>query len=100
MSAGCATFSSPALLLQYFVSSDVGGGKQQWYGFHKEPENGSDPPGKSRKARLLEIFGHWCSDVTDLIKATPEADILRRDISDRCACVCGWWVRHVLWAHP
>lgn len=24
-----------------------------------------------------------CSDVTDLIKATPEADILRRDISDR-----------------
>lgn len=24
-----------------------------------------------------------CSDVTDLIKATPEADILRRDINDR-----------------
>jgi zeaxanthin epoxidase len=71
-------------LLQYFVSSDVGGGKQQWYGFHKEPADGSDPPGKSRKARLLEIFGHWCSDVTDLIKATPEADILRRDINDRC----------------
>ncbi|KAF6258370.1 zeaxanthin epoxidase precursor [Scenedesmus sp. NREL 46B-D3] len=68
---------------QYFVSSDVGGGKQQWYGFHKEPADGSDPPGKTRKARLLEIFGHWCSDVTDLIKATPEADILRRDISDR-----------------
>lgn len=22
---------------QYFVSSDVGGGKMQWYGFHKEP---------------------------------------------------------------
>jgi zeaxanthin epoxidase len=71
------------------VSSDVGGGKQQWYGFHKEPADGSDPPGKTRKARLLEIFGHWCSDVTDLIKATPEADILRRDISDRC-------VRHKL----
>lgn len=26
--------------LQYFVSSDVGGGKQQWYGFHKEPAEG------------------------------------------------------------
>lgn len=24
-----------------------------------------------------------CSDVTDLIKATPETDILRRDINDR-----------------
>ena len=22
---------------RYFVSSDVGGGKMQWYGFHKEP---------------------------------------------------------------
>lgn len=23
---------------KYFVSSDVGSGKMQWYGFHKEPE--------------------------------------------------------------
>jgi len=23
---------------RYFVSSDVGGGKMQWYGFHKEPK--------------------------------------------------------------
>jgi hypothetical protein len=77
------SLSLSMLPLQYFVSSDVGGGKQQWYGFHKEPADGSDPPGKTRKSRLLEIFGHWCSDVTDLIKATPEADILRRDINDR-----------------
>ena len=26
---------------RYFVSSDVGGGKMQWYGFHKEPEGES-----------------------------------------------------------
>ena len=26
---------------KYFVSSDVGGGKMQWYGFHKEPANGT-----------------------------------------------------------
>ena len=26
---------------QYFVSSDVGGGKMQWYGFHKEPAGGT-----------------------------------------------------------
>eukprot|EP00879_Flechtneria_rotunda_P018325 GHRR01019222.1.p1 GENE.GHRR01019222.1~~GHRR01019222.1.p1 ORF type:complete len:467 (+),score=165.34 GHRR01019222.1:176-1576(+) len=77
------------LCLQYFVSSDVGGGKQQWYGFHEEAADGEDPPGSSRKARLLEIFGHWCSDVTDLIKATPEDDILRRDIYDR-APIFSW----------
>lgn len=26
---------------RYFVSSDVGGGKMQWYGFHKEPAGGT-----------------------------------------------------------
>lgn len=67
---------------QYFVSSDVGGGKQQWYAFHKEPAGGSDAEG-TRKRRLLEIFGHWSDNVVDLIKATPEGDILRRDIFDR-----------------
>lgn len=67
---------------KYFVSSDVGGGKMQWYGFHKEPAGGTDADGQ-RKARLLEIFGHWNDNVVDLIKATPEEDIMRRDIFDR-----------------
>ncbi|GIL83437.1 hypothetical protein Vretimale_11157 [Volvox reticuliferus] len=67
---------------QYFVSSDVGNGKMQWYGFHKEPAGGTDPEG-TRKARLLQIFGHWNDNVVDLIKATPEEDVLRRDIFDR-----------------
>ncbi|KAG2446764.1 hypothetical protein HYH02_008325 [Chlamydomonas schloesseri] len=67
---------------QYFVSSDVGNGKMQWYGFHKEPSGGSDAEG-TRKARLLQIFGHWNDNVVDLIKATPEEDVLRRDIFDR-----------------
>lgn len=36
-----------------------------------------------KKDRLLDIFGHWTDMVTDLIKATPEGDVLRRDIFDR-----------------
>jgi len=67
---------------QYFVSSDVGEGKMQWYAFHKEPPGGQDAPGQ-RKARLMELFGHWNYNVVDLIKATPEADVLRRDVYDR-----------------
>lgn len=67
---------------QYFVSSDVGGGKMQWYAFHKEPAGGTDKDGM-RKHRLLQLFGHWNDNVVDLIKATPEEDILRRDIFDR-----------------
>ena len=37
----------------------------------------------TRKERLMRIFGDWCDNVTDLIRATPEEDVLRRDIYDR-----------------
>lgn len=73
---------------RYFVSSDVGGGKMQWYAFHKEPAGGKDEPNR-QKERLLSIFGDWADAVTDLIRATPEADVLRRDIYDRCR-----WTQH------
>ncbi|KAH9626626.1 hypothetical protein KSS87_001086 [Heliosperma pusillum] len=67
---------------QYFVSSDVGGGKMQWYAFHNESPGGVDPP-NGKKQRLLEIFGGWCDNVIDLLLATDEDAILRRDIYDR-----------------
>ncbi|KAK9135987.1 hypothetical protein Syun_015317 [Stephania yunnanensis] len=67
---------------QYFVSSDVGGGKMQWYGFHNEPPGGVDVP-NGRKERLLKIFEGWCDNVIDLIQSTDEEAILRRDIYDR-----------------
>ncbi|CAK7337679.1 unnamed protein product [Dovyalis caffra] len=67
---------------QYFVSSDVGAGKMQWYAFHKEPPGGVDGP-RGKKDRLLEIFEGWCDNVVDLILATDEDAILRRDIYDR-----------------
>ncbi|XP_044470270.1 zeaxanthin epoxidase, chloroplastic [Mangifera indica] len=67
---------------QYFVSSDVGGGKMQWYAFHKEPPGGVDGPG-GKKERLLTIFEGWCDNVIDLIAATDEEAVLRRDIYDR-----------------
>lgn len=67
---------------QYFVSSDVGQGKMQWYAFYNEPAGGVDAPG-GRKARLMSLFGGWCDKVVDLLLATPEEQILRRDIYDR-----------------
>lgn len=67
---------------QYFVSSDVGGGKMQWYAFHKEAPGGLDQP-NGKKQRLFEIFEGWCDNVIDLIVATDEEAILRRDIYDR-----------------
>eukprot|EP00887_Chlorella_sp_A99_P007153 scaffold2.g7153.t1 len=54
---------------QYFVTSDVGEGKTQWYGFHCEPPGGEDAPGR-RKQRLLQIFGHW-SDMASPLPPIP-----------------------------
>lgn len=67
---------------QYFVSSDVGGGKMQWYAFHKEPPGGADSS-HGKKERLLRIFQGWCDNVIELLLATDEEAILRRDIYDR-----------------
>eukprot|EP00250_Pteridium_aquilinum_P002265 c12462_g1_i1 orf=172-2508(+) len=66
---------------QYFVSSDVGYGKMQWYAFYNEPAGGVDEGAK--KERLLKLFANWCDGVNDLLLATPEEMILRRDIFDR-----------------
>lgn len=67
---------------QYFVSSDVGSGKMQWYAFYNEPAGGEDKP-NGKKERLLKIFEGWCDNVIDLVNATDEEAILRRDIYDR-----------------
>ncbi|KAM0975723.1 hypothetical protein ACFX13_019004 [Malus domestica] len=67
---------------QYFVSSDVGAGKMQWYAFHKEAPGGVDRP-NGKKERLLKIFEGWCDNVIDLLLTTEEDAILRRDIYDR-----------------
>ncbi|GER30888.1 Zeaxanthin epoxidase [Striga asiatica] len=67
---------------QYFVSSDVGGGKMQWYAFYNESPGGVDIP-NGKKERLLKLFGSWCDNVLDLLAATDEDAILRRDIYDR-----------------
>ncbi|KAM1048124.1 hypothetical protein ACFX2I_027318 [Malus domestica] len=78
---------------QYFVSSDVGAGKMQWYAFHKEAPGGVDSP-NGKKERLLKIFEGWCDNVIDLLLATEEDAILRRDIYDRTP-ILTWGKGHV-----
>ncbi|CAA3007243.1 Zeaxanthin epoxidase, chloroplastic [Olea europaea subsp. europaea] len=60
---------------QYFVSSDVGGGKMQWYAFHNEPAGGIDVL-RGKKERLLKLFEGWCDNVIDLLLTTDEDAIL------------------------
>lgn len=65
---------------QYFVSSDIGAGRTQWYAFHARPMGSPEEP--DMKGRLLEIFADACPDLKNRIMATKPEHIERRDISD------------------
>ncbi|CAL5367872.1 unnamed protein product [Camellia sinensis] len=67
-----------------FVPADIEtiGRKMQWYAFHNEPPGVVDGS-TGKKQRLLKIFEGWCDNVINLLLATDEDAILRRDIYDR-----------------
>jgi zeaxanthin epoxidase len=67
---------------QYFVSSDVGDGQQQWYAFIKQ-DPGMEDEGIDKKAVLMEKFRDWCPAVCDRIGAVVSEEVQRRDIYDR-----------------
>ncbi|CAL5364689.1 unnamed protein product [Camellia sinensis] len=60
----------------------------QWYAFHNEPPGVVDGS-TGKKQRLLKIFEGRCDNVIDLLLATDENAILRRDIYD-CAPTFNW----------
>ncbi|KAM7472448.1 hypothetical protein LguiA_010631 [Lonicera macranthoides] len=90
-------------LNQYFVASDVGKGKMQWYAFHKESPFNPDDPLTGKKEKLIGLFGSWCRDVVTLISKTQEDMILQRDIYDR-DMIYSWGIGRVTLlgdaAHP
>jgi len=73
---------------QYFVCSDVGRGRIQWYAFVAQ-----DPDLKLKtdvRPYLLERYSNWCAEVTDIVSATEEDNIQQRDLWDRPPKVSGW----------
>ncbi|XP_024992935.1 zeaxanthin epoxidase, chloroplastic-like [Cynara cardunculus var. scolymus] len=101
-SIGYRVFLGPG---QYFVACDVGNEKMQWYAFHHVPPRSYDTMAEltSKKVKLMELFGCWCSDVTTLIDKTREENIVRRDIYDR-DMIYSWGIGRVTLlgdaAHP
>lgn len=60
---------------QYFVASDVGAGKMQWYAFHKEPPGGVDGP-----------QGIFCFDNLEFKKS--QKIFVRICVDHRCVFLC------------
>lgn len=60
----------------------LGRGRFYWYGTKNAPE-GQEDPQAGRKTEVLDRFGRWHEPVPAVVRATPEAEILRNDVYDR-----------------
>merc|ERR1712238_339694 len=69
---------------QYFVITDIGNGRYQWYAFLARPagaEEEDKPDGTSKF--LSNIFTGWAGDIHHILDATKEDEIAQRDLYDR-----------------
>ncbi|CAK0878647.1 unnamed protein product [Prorocentrum cordatum] len=69
---------------QYFVTSDVGRGRIQWYAFVGVPESVQIPAkSEDKKSFVRKRFWGWSQQILDLLEATPAAVIEDRSLYDR-----------------
>ena len=94
---------------KYFVSTDGGGERQQWFALIREEPGGVDAEATANNPspkldRLLYEFTNqepgdqngdvWDGFAHELLQATPEADIKRRDLYDGSPLIFGkGWTR-------
>lgn len=93
---------------KYFVSTDGGGERQQWFALIREPAGGVDPEPTPENptpklTRLLNEFNNkepgdqngdvWDDFAHELLLATKEEDIKRRDLYDGSPLITQKWNR-------
>lgn len=93
---------------KYFVSTDGGGERQQWFALIREPAGGVDPEPTPENptpklTRLLEEFNNmepgdkngdvWDNFAHELLRASPEETIKRRDLYDGAPLVSKGWTK-------
>lgn len=84
--AGYKVYIGPG---KYFVTSDVGSGRIQWYAFLALP-----PGTKARDSNLnflSEQFAGWTHEIHACLQNTPEEIIEQRDLYDRRPSVLRSW---------
>lgn len=77
---------------QYFVITDIGKGRYQWYAFLARPPGSvkdAKPEGSSKY--LQDLFLGWSSEIHDILKVTQENEIEQRDLYDRPPSVKKPW---------
>jgi len=79
---------------QYFVITDIGNGRYQWYAFLARPAGAiaEDKPDGTNKF-LGAIFEGWSVDIHHILDATREDEIQQRDLYDRPPSVIKPWTK-------
>jgi len=80
---------------QYFVITDIGRGRYQWYAFLARPAdseaNEEKPDGNS--LYLQNLFDGWSDEIHDILRVTTEGEIEQRDLYDRPPSVLKPWTK-------
>ncbi|CAJ1960098.1 unnamed protein product [Cylindrotheca closterium] len=77
---------------QYFVITDIGNGRYQWYAFlARDPGSISDPKPEGSSKYLQDIFAGWSSEIHAILTVTQEDEIEQRDLYDRPPSVRKPW---------
>lgn len=77
---------------QYFVITDIGNGRYQWYAFLARPPGSvNDPKPEGSSKYLQEIFAGWSHEVHAILTVTREDEIEQRDLYDRPPSVRKAW---------
>merc|ERR1712127_1131188 len=80
---------------QYFVITDIGNGRYQWYAFLAKPPGSVDSEEKpdGNVKYLADIFLGWSKDIHHILQATKENEIEQRDLYDRPPSILKPWTK-------
>jgi zeaxanthin epoxidase len=77
---------------QYFVITDIGNGRYQWYAFLARPSGSvSDDKPDGSSMYLQGLFEGWSSEIFAILTVTKEDEIQQRDLYDRPPSVAKPW---------
>lgn len=80
---------------QYFVITDIGNGRYQWYAFLAKPpgsaESEEKPDGNVKY--LGDVFLGWSKDIHHILESTKEHEIEQRDLYDRPPSIIKPWTK-------
>lgn len=77
---------------QYFVITDIGNGRYQWYAFLARPTGSvSDPKPEGSSKYLQNLFKGWSAEIHEILAVTKENEIEQRDLYDRPPSIVKPW---------